>query len=141
MVKLRRFELVLASGIATALAHAGVTTYSSVAQPAAAWCAGVNQPRQFDFFYGSNIVARESYSDGGTCDGNTYYAGKVQDSYTDGSCAYVKLTEDYSNIWTQQTSCTTGAWVGYTYDDADGSFGFSVWTTYAGSSWRASSGA
>jgi hypothetical protein len=66
----------------------------------------------------------------------------VLDPVTDGSCAYAYYLEPLVYLAAQGTSCTTGAWSVYSYNDSIGtnSVFVSVRTAYQSDDWRTSSG-
>lgn len=72
--------------------------------PASAFCAGVGAPRSFGLFSSAGIHAIENAL-GGTCNGDTIYAGSIQDGLTDGFCAYA-LFRDVT-VTLQQFDCVT----------------------------------
>lgn len=103
--------LLLTSGVTVALAAA----------PAQAVCTGRGSNLSIALTRPSDgaVLARETWQNSGTCDGLGDYYGRVQDSITDGSCAYALFFEPNAgqNQVTSGTSCTTGAYSNYRYYD------------------------
>ncbi len=87
------------------------------AAPAAAYCYYGAKP--LSFFHNGYMRARENVQYSSTCDGDSIYKGKAQDSVTDGHCAKVEVWDEPIKS-TPVTACTTGAWVNYTYWDQQG---------------------
>jgi hypothetical protein len=94
-------------------------------------------------YSGGTLVAQEALTyPGTTCNGDWSYSGAVLDPITDGSCAYAYYLEPLAYLAAQGTSCTTGAWSVYSYNDSIGSNSVfvSVRTAYQSDSWTTSSG-
>jgi hypothetical protein len=114
---LRSALVALLAAVATALGIAGVQV--ATAAPASAVCWGTGQPVTVSLYSGGNLVARETVQYASTCDHDNYYAGKVLDARTDGSCAYARYYD--AGVWsTQGVSCTTGGWANYSFRDRNG---------------------
>lgn len=107
--------------LALVLATSTAVTASSTKR-ADATCTGANSPQIIETRDANgNVVARESAAyPFATCDSDSQYAGALQDSLTDGSCAYVYYLEPLALLALEGTSCTTGAWSGYSYHDTIG---------------------
>jgi hypothetical protein len=117
---------------------------ASSARRAEATCNGGGSPALVSRYDGNGrLVAQESATyPGTTCDGDWSYSGAVLDPATDGSCAYVYYLEPFAYLANQGTSCTTGAWSFYGYNDSIGtnSVLVSVRPSYLSDSWTSSSG-
>jgi len=106
----------LAAGAAV-LGVAGVQL--ATAAPASAVCWGAGNPVTVSLYANGNLVARETVQYNSTCDNDNYYAGKVLDARTDGSCAYAKYYD--AGVWsTQGIDCTTGGYANYSFRDRNG---------------------
>ncbi len=135
--------MIAAIGVLSAAFPWLALTGSPLVPPAGAWCAGVSSAGgTWDYWIsGTYVAAREAVQYPSTCDGDQFYAGQVEDSVTDGSCAYIDVyDDDPSYLATQGYSCTTYAWSGFGYSDGwylpYCSGGFShlyVWVDYYGS--------
>jgi hypothetical protein len=116
----RGLRSALAGLLAAAAAGIGVAAVQvATAAPASATCSGKGVVGTFSIYVGNTLVARETAQYASTCDHDNYYAGKVLDAYTDGSCAYAKYYD--AGIWsTQGIDCTTGGYVNYSFRDRNG---------------------
>lgn len=90
-----------------------------VAAPAQASCSGRGVASTDTFFVNGTAVAREATQYASTCDGDNFYAGRLQDPVTDGSCSYAVYI-DAGVTSTQGVSCTTGGWANYSFRDRNG---------------------
>ena len=142
----RHFRRVALGAVVLVLLTSGtaaVMTGSST-QRAAAICTGVGQPLVISGYdTNGTVVAQEgAVYPGTTCNGDYQYAGAVLDPITDGSCAYAYYLELFAYYGIQATSCTTGAWVFYSYIDSIGtnSVFVSPRASYTVDNWRLSSG-
>jgi hypothetical protein len=118
-----------------------VTTSST--QPAHATCNGTSPAVVSRYNSGGTLVAQETVTfPGTTCNGDRQYSGAVLDALTDGSCATAYYLEPLAYLAAQGTSCTTGAWSTYSYNDTIGtnSVFVSVRPTYLADNWIVSSG-
>src|SRR3954451_1851695 len=99
----------------TVLTAGSLTALTAVAAaPAQARCSS-NGSHDIALYYNTVLVAEEDYQYSSTCDGDSFYAGKILDAKTDGHCASA-LFFDPSQT-TQGVECTTGAWANYSYTD------------------------
>jgi hypothetical protein len=116
----RGVRSVLAGGLAAVAAGLGITGVQvGTAAPAGAVCGGTGVPGTVSLYSNGNLIARETVQYASTCDHDNYYAGKVLDARTDGSCAYAKYYD--AGVWsTQGISCTTGGWANYSFRDRNG---------------------
>jgi hypothetical protein len=95
-----------------------------IATPAQAGCTGRGAANEYSITYYTNgtAAAREHpYPYSGTtstCDGDSQYRGQVQDSKTDGHCAYVVFRDPTDAV--EGSECTTGAWATFTGWDQQG---------------------
>ncbi len=91
------------------------------ATPAQAVCIGRNSNLSIELERPTDgaILARETWRYTTTCDVLGDYYGRVQDSITDGSCAYALFFEPNpgQNQVTAGVACTTGGWANYRYND------------------------
>lgn len=78
----------------------------------------------------NTIAAIEDAWYSSTCDSDNFYAGGIIDTYTDGSCAYVQMS-DAGYFATQGYDCN-GSWVYYGFNDTNGN---SSSTMYVGPSY------
>jgi hypothetical protein len=107
----------LATAATAALGIAGVQL--ATAAPASAVCGGTGVPGTVSLYSGGYLIARETVQYASTCDNDNYYAGKVLDARTDGSCAYARYYD--AGVWsTQGIACTTGGWANYSFRDRNG---------------------
>jgi hypothetical protein len=116
----RGLRSALAGPLAVAAAALGIAGVQvATAAPAGAVCWGTGQPVTVSLYSGGNLVAREAVRYASTCDNDNYYAGKVLDARTDGSCAYARYYD--AGVWsTQGIACTTGGWANYSFRDRNG---------------------
>ncbi len=141
----RRARALLFLGALAALVFAASAAMTASSSPRAdAICTGANSPFTIESYdLNGNVVAREGAAyPFTTCDGNAQYAGVLQDSLTDGSCAYAYYFESLAFYGNLATSCTTGGWVAYTYTDVSGpnTVFVSPRPSYTADWWRLSSG-
>jgi hypothetical protein len=129
----RLIGAVLAGGAPAATPAVAIASGPVAEQPNL--CHPPGSPNSAVLYWGNSEVVREAVNDGNTCNYDTFYSGKVQDPITDGSCAYVKVSEDKAHVATQGYSCTTGAWSGYTYDGPDTLSYLQLATDYTYGSW------
>ncbi|ACY99860.1 MULTISPECIES: hypothetical protein [Thermomonospora] len=107
----------VAAPLAVAVAAAGAVALT--AAPAQALCGGKGVADTGSLYANGYLIARETVQYASTCDGDNYYAGKVLDARTDGSCAYARYYD--AGVWsTQGVSCTTGAYANYSWRDRNG---------------------
>jgi hypothetical protein len=120
MVLRRGFRSALVGVLAaTAVSAAAAGVQVATAAPASAVCGGTGVSGTVSLYANGNLVAREAVQYSSTCDHDNYYAGKVLDARTDGSCAYAKYYD--AGVWsTQGVSCTTGGWANYSFRDRNG---------------------
>jgi hypothetical protein len=56
----------------------------------------------------------------GTCNANGLYQGELQDSLTDGSCAFLDIyTAEGGSLFATIVECTTGAWQPFSVNAGD----------------------
>jgi hypothetical protein len=80
--------------------------------PAAAIC----PPNAYAPGYPSNWALEVPQA--GTCNGDSWYAGRLSDTATDGSCVAVVIA-DGGQVFSHATSCTSSG-INYTYHDTRG---------------------
>lgn len=137
-LRIHRFNqlaLAVTGGIALAVTPAVVAGLVDVPQ-AAAWCNGVGAEREADLL----SYARES-ANANTCNNNNVYSGHVEKFNGDNECVYVKLTENGSDFWIQQSVCAPFGSANYSYSDSDGAVGISLWGYGTATQWKLSHGA
>jgi hypothetical protein len=122
---------------------AGVLVTASSTPRAHATCNGTTPAVVSTYNGGGTLVAQESVTfPGTTCNGDRRYSGAILDAATDGSCATAYYLEPLAYYAAQGTSCTTGAWSTYSYNDsinANSAF-VSVRPSYLIDNWIVSSG-
>jgi hypothetical protein len=122
---------------------ASVLITASSNQPAGAACNGGTPALVNSYNAAGTLVAQESVTyPGTTCDGDRSYSGAVLDAATDGSCATTYYLEPLAYYAALGTSCTTGGWSAYSYNDTVGpnSVFVSVRPSYLADNWVLSSG-
>ena len=142
MLRSGRIALVAVTLLVLVLGASAFVTASSN-RPASAACGG-SSPFLISTYNTSGIlVAQESVTyPGTTCNGDSYYSGAVLDPVTDGSCATAYYLEPLTYLAAQGTSCTTGGWATYAYNDTinTNSVFVSVRPSYLADNWVTSSG-
>ena len=89
-------------------------------QDASAACtnySGAYTVYRYDPNQGYALVGLETYQNSGTCDSDNFYAGSVDDPYTDGYCVEAWY-QDYNYFASQQYECN-GSWANYGYWDTN----------------------
>ena len=120
MLRRRRAVLGVLALMAVSLAASTIVTASSTRR-AEATCSGGTPVLVSTYNSGGTLVAQESVTyPGTTCNGDSFYSGAVLDPVTDGSCAYAYYLEPLAYYAAQGTSCTTGGWSFYSYNDTIG---------------------
>jgi hypothetical protein len=131
------------AAVVLAVAASTFVTASS-AKRADAACNGGGSPSHVTRYDNNGTLVAEEFVSypGTTCNGDWYYSGAVLDPVTDGSCAYVYYLEPLAYFANQATSCTTGAWSAYSYNDSivTNSVFVSARPSYLSDSWVVSSG-
>jgi len=140
---LRGARLLLAVALVTAFVSVAFDA-ATHARRAGAICTGPGNPMTvYTYANGGTLVAEESLTyPGTTCNNDARYQGAVLDPVTDGSCAYAYYLEPLAYLGEQGSSCTTGVWSFYTYNDTIGanSVYVSVRPSYLPDTWNLSSG-
>ena len=143
MLSSHRPVIAILAFVTLALAASTFVTASSTRRAGAA-CNGAGSPSLVSRYDGNGVLVAQEYVayPGTTCNGDSSYSGAVLDPVTDGSCAYVYYLEPLTYFANQGTSCTTGAWSGYSYVDSIGtnSVFVSARPSYLGDSWVGSNG-
>jgi hypothetical protein len=128
-------------GLVTAI---GAVLTASSARRAGAACSGSGSPTFVSRYDNNGTLVAQEYVvyPGTTCNNDWAYQGAVLDPVTDGSCAYAYYFEPLAYYALQGSSCTTGAWSAYSYNDVYGSNAayVSVRPSYLADSWVLSSG-
>jgi hypothetical protein len=139
----RRAGLVVCALLLLALGASVIVT-ASTSRRADATCNGAGQPFVLSNYDGNGtLVAQESATyPGTTCNNDAQYSGAILDPISDGSCANTYYLEPFAYYALQGSSCTTGAWSFYSYNDTNGpnSVFVSVRPSYLADAWRLSSG-
>ncbi|WP_189329045.1 hypothetical protein [Actinoplanes ianthinogenes] len=118
----------IAAGFGVAAATATVLVGVS-ASPAMADCSGVGNPYSpFNLWIGGILRGQEAVQYASTCDGDSNYRGKVNDTYTDGYQNCIK----YYDPGTTTQGCSGGSWVNFQFYDQQ-SNSDAYWAGCAGS--------
>ena len=103
------------------------------ATPAQARCNGVGNPVTMVLRNNAGLAIARERPISGVCDNNNVYGGDLQDSLTDGSCAFLDIY-DYNggeryNLGVVE--CVTGDWERFGYFERDGFSWLVLRTNYA----------
>lgn len=110
-----------------ALTGAPTLVTVSTAAPAQARCNGVNTPVTMVLRNSAGQTIAREIPTSGTCNGNKYYQGAVEDSRTDGSCARLTIFNSSAGGYIDDvTECTTGGRTSFALQHGDGSMWFEL---------------
>lgn len=142
MLRFARIALVAVTLLVLVVGASAFVAASSTSR-AGATCTGTTPLVVSTYTNGGTLVAQETLTyPGTTCNGDSYYSGAVLDPVTDGSCATAYYLEPLTYLAAQGTSCTTGGWATYAYNDTinTNSAYVSVRPSYLSDQWVVSSG-